>query len=431
MPLYLHPRWPKNEIDPFGPFCDPYGCSRRSFTPWVDTSKQLNVLTIMKRIGLSILSGLCLIGLILNVGCKKENVPLGKSQPIKIGAILSLTGSAAQYGKWSQNGIELAVSQVNQTGGIDGRPFQIIYEDDATDPATAVSAAQKLISIDHVSAIIGPLTSSSVLAAAPVAEANHVVLLSPCASSPKITHAGDYIFRNWPSDDFEGGAMAEFLANQLHVKTVVVAFMNNAYGLGLKDVFIRRAKELGLKILDVLSFEQGATDLRAQAARIAELKPDVVYAPGHGKEVATLIRQCREIGVKSIFASSVAFESPDVFTVAGSAADGTYYTAPAFNPDSKESVVKKFCEAYETRFHAKPEVFAAHAYDAVKILATALENAGGDIGKLKNALYEIHDFPGVAGNTTFDKNGDVIQPVAVKVAEGGQFKLWEKTQKPH
>jgi branched-chain amino acid transport system substrate-binding protein len=390
----------------------------------------------MKTTRLVLLACLCLAGLLFG-GCKREksssnpvNEPqAAESQPIKLGAILSLTGSAAQYGKWSQNGIELALSEVNQAGGINGRQLQIIYEDDGTDPASAVSAAQKLISIDHVSAIIGPLTSSSVLAAAPVAEANHTVLLSPCASSPKITGAGQYIFRNWPSDNFEGGAMAEFLANQLHAKTVVVAAMNNEYGLGLKGVFIHRATELGLKILDVLSFEQGATDLRAQAARIAELKPDVVYAPGHGKEVATLIRQCREIGVKSVFASSVAFESPDVFTVAGSAADGTYYTAPAFNPDSENSVVKKFREAYEARYHAKPEVFAAHAYDAVNILSTALRDAGGDASKLKDALHAIHDFAGIAGNTTFDKNGDVIQPVAVKVTENGKFVLWQKTQK--
>lgn len=386
----------------------------------------------MKNFCLSIVSGVCLTGLIFSVGCKKEETSSNstsqpqssQSEPIKIGAILSLTGSAAQYGKWSQNGIALAVSEVNQAGGINGRQLQIIYEDDATDPATAVSAAQKLISINHVSAILGPLTSSSVLAAAPVAEANHIVLLSPCASSPKITDAGDYIFRNWPSDNYEGAAMAEFLAQQLHIKTVVVAAMNNEYGLGLRDVFIQRAKELGLNILDVLSFEQGATDLKAQAARIAELKPDIVYAPGHGKEVATLIRQCREIGVKSVFASGVAFETPDVFTVAGSAADGTYYTAPAFDPDSQDNQVVKFQEAYEARFHAKAEVFAAHAYDAVKILATALQNAGGDFNKLKDALYAIHDFPGVTGNTTFDKNGDVIKPVAVKVVKGGTFQVW-------
>ncbi len=362
----------------------------------------------MKNPLFSILSSVCVVGLALALGCKKEGTStdsgnksqLTQNRPIKIGSILSLTGSAAQYGKWSQNGIELAVDTVNRAGGVNGRPLQIIYEDDATSPASAVAAAKKLIEINHVSAILGPLTSSGVLAAAPVAESAHIVLLSPCASSPKITDAGDYIFRNWPSDTFEGAAMAEFLAQQLHVKRVVVAAMNNEYGIGLRDVFIKRANELGLDILGVLLFEQGAADLRTQAARIAELKPDIVYAPGHGKEVAMLIRQCREIGFKLAFASGVAFEAPDVFTVAGNAAEGTYYTAPAFAPDSQDTRIKDFQSAYEVRFHSKAEVFAAHAYDAVKMLVAALENTRDATAKLKDSLSGIHDFPGVTGNTS-------------------------------
>ena len=376
-------------------------------------------------ISLVILCTLALLTLLFSPSCSKKQP---ESKEIKIGAILSLTGSAATYGKWSQNGIELAIDEMNRNGGVNGRQIKVIYEDDVSIPSSAVSATKKLIEIDDVKAILGPLTSSSVLAAAPVAEARHVVLLSPCASSPKITEAGDYIFRNWPSDDFEGAAMAEFLAQQLHVTKVIVMAMNNEYGLGLQDVFIRRAKELGLEILGVLSFEQGATDFRTQATRIGELKPDAVYAPGHAKEVAMIIRQCHEIGVRPIFTSGVAFGSPDVFTIAGNAAEGSYYTAPFFDPNSPNKMVRVFEEAYKTRFHAEAEVFAAHAYDAAKILVTALQHVGGDVNKLKDALYLIRDFPGVTGNTTFDKNGDVIKPAAVKIVKGGTFQLWQETK---
>jgi branched-chain amino acid transport system substrate-binding protein len=343
-------------------------------------------------------------------------------ESLRVGAILSLTGSAAEYGKWSQNGMELALSDVNRAGGIGGRMLEIVYEDDASVPGTAVSATKKLVAVDHVKAILGPLTSSSVLAAAPVAESNHVVLLSPCASSPKITTAGGYIFRNWPSDNYEGVAMAEFLAKQPRLRRVVVIAMNNEYGIGLRDVFTTRGKERGLQILGVLSFEQGATDFRTQVTRAAELKPDVIYAPGHAKEVAMLIRQAREIGVKSVFASGVAFGSPDVFTIAGSAADGTYFTAPTFDPNSQSEVVRKFETAYMERFHSQGEVFAGHAYDAVKILAQALQDAGGSEAGLKDALYRISHFPGVTGDTTFDKNGDVVKPIAIKIAAGGSFR---------
>lgn len=378
----------------------------KTFRCWIIGSIPLIVLSVLV---------LCLLS------CTKKQP---ESQGIKIGAILSLTGSAATYGKWSQNGIELAIDEVNRNGGINERPIEVIYEDDISIPSSAVSAAKKLIEIDGVKAILGPLTSSAVLAVAPVAEARHVVLFTPCASSPKITEAGDYIFRNWPSDDFEGAAMAEFLAQRLHVKKVVVIPMNNEYGLGLRDVFIRRAKELGLEILGVLSFEQGATDFRTQATRIGELKPDAVYSPGHAKEVAMLIRQCHEIGVRTIFTSGVAFGSPEVFTIARNAAEGSYFTAPLFDPNSPNKIVRAFEEAYKARFRSEAEVFAAHAYDAAKILVTALQHIGGDTSRLKDALYLVRDFAGVTGNTTFDKNGDVIKPVAIKVVKGGAFEQW-------
>ncbi len=353
---------------------------------------------------------------------QKENTEIKET---RIGAILSLTGSAATYGKWSQNGIELAIDEINRNGGVNGKLIKVIYEDDTSTPSSAVSAVKKLIDIDNVEAILGPLTSSNVLAVAPVVEARQKVLLSPCGSSPKITDAGDYIFRNWPSDDFEGAAMAAFLGQQLHIKKVVVMAINNEYGLGLQKVFIRRANELGLEVLGVLSFEQGATDFRTQVAKISKLKPEAVYVPGHAKEVAMIIRQCYEIGVRAVFASGVAFGSPEVFSIAGNAAEGSYYTAPFFDLKNPDERVRVFEEAYKTKFHEEPEVFAAHAYDATKILVAALQQVDGNTDRLKEALYQIRDFPGVTGSTTFDKNGDVIKQVAIKVVKDGAFQLWK------
>jgi branched-chain amino acid transport system substrate-binding protein len=347
-----------------------------------------------------------------------------KRDGINIGSILSLTGSAAQYGQWSKNGIELAVSEVNDSGGVNGQPLSIIYEDDASVPTSAVAAAQKLINVDHVQTIIGPLTSSNVLAIAPIAENSQVVLLSPCASSPKITNAGDFIFRNWPSDDFEGSAMADFLAKELHLNNFAVLAMNNEYGIGVRDVFIRRAGENGLQMLGSFTFEQDGTDFRTQLARVAELHPQAVYVPGHAKEVARILRQARELGIRSVFASSVAFESPDVFSIAGNAAEGVYYTAPSFDPNSDNETVRRFQEAYQSRFREKAEVFAAHAYDAILILATSLRTASNNPIKLKETLYSLKDFNGVTGSTTFDKNGDVIKPITIKVVQNKSFQVW-------
>jgi branched-chain amino acid transport system substrate-binding protein len=366
-------------------------------------------------------AGLFLVIAFLTLASRCGNQP--NTNQVRVGAILSLTGSAAQYGQWSKNGIELAVSEVNSAGGIDGKQLAIIYEDDASQPSSAVAAVRKLLDADHVNAIVGPLTSSNVLAVAPVVESSRIVLLSPSGSSPKITNAGDFIFRNWPSDDFEGAAMADFLAHDVKIKDVAVLAINNEYGVGVRDVFLKRAGQNGIRILDSLTFEQDATDFRTQISRITSLHPGAIYAPGHAKEVARMILQARQLGFTGLFASSVAFESPEVFKIAGKAADGTYYTAPSFDPNSQNDLIRHFQQSYQSRFGETAEVFAAHAYDAVNILVLAFRNAKKDGITLTDALYKIRDFNGVTGNTTFDQNGDVIKPVSVKIARDGAFQV--------
>jgi branched-chain amino acid transport system substrate-binding protein len=199
--------------------------------------------------------------------------------------------------------------------------------------------------------------------------------------------------------------------------------MNNEYGIGVRDVFLHRAAQDGVQILGSFTFEQDATDFRSQIARLTTLRPQAAYLPGHAKEVARILRQAREMGLQAVFASSVAFESPEVFSIAGNAAEGVYFTAPAFDPNSSNEAIMRFQQAYQSRYHDSAEVFGAHAYDAVQIMAACLSTAGENPTALRDALYALRDFNGVTGSTTFDSNGDVIKPVAVKVVRNRSFQV--------
>ena len=177
---------------------------------------------------ITIMSGL----LVFSVGCAKND-----DGEIKIGVILPLTGPGAPYGQAEREGIELAINQFNAGGVVNGkRKIRLIIEDSKTEPASGVSAINKLIQLDKVKVVIGDLASSVTLAMAPIAESHKVLLITPGASNPKISDAGDYIFRLYPSDDYQGKLLAKW-ASTKGINQVGIIHINNDFGFGLKDKF--------------------------------------------------------------------------------------------------------------------------------------------------------------------------------------------------
>ena len=349
------------------------------------------------------------------------------SRQITVGAVLPLSGDGAKYGVSARKGIELVISKANREGGIKGRKIVVVYEDSKGLPKDGVTALHKLITVNHVPAVIGGLFSSVTLAMAPVAETNHVVVLSPTSSAPSITHAGDYIFRNCASDVFEGKVMADAAYKRLGIRDVAIVYINNDYGVGIVDTFEKAFTALGGKILAEEAFSQGAVDFRAQLTKTAALHPDGVYIVGY-KELGNLLKQAYEMGLKTQFMSTVMFEDPDILAVAGKAADGVIYSARAYDPNGNNPVVRKFVADFNKRYGGIPDIFAAYAYDAARILVHAMKEGDTTADEIKRALYAIHDFPGVTGTTTFDKNGDVTQPAYLKTVKDGHFK-WYKAPK--
>ena len=367
-------------------------------------------------IGIAVIVALAIVFIVTQTKREQEN--------IKIGAILPLTGSLAKYGEWSKIAMEIARDEINATGGINGKKLKLLIEDSRSEPKDAVAVFRKLVNIHKVPIIVGLIGSSEVLSCAPVANETKTVLFSTVGASPKITNAGDYVFRERISGTLEVEKIAKVAYNKLDLRNMAVLFINTDYGLSFKDIFVQKFQKLGGKIHLAEGFDQGETDFRTHLTKLKDIKElDGVYLPTHITEGANILKQAKEIGLKIQFLASNAIEGPELIQIAGHATEGVIYTAPWYNPNSPEAHIRRFDDEFFKRSGTHSEMFGAHAYDALKIAAFVIEKAGFNYNaeSIKNGLYQVKNYPGVSGVTTFDKNGDVVKPIAIKKVENGKF----------
>jgi branched-chain amino acid transport system substrate-binding protein len=363
----------------------------------------------MKKLGIII--GVIIVAAAL-AGCLQ---PEKKPTEINIGAILPLTGDGAKYGEEAKNGIELALEELNNSN------IKVVYEDDQGTSNGAINAFNKLDS-ENIPIIIGPMYSSTTLAIVPLGAKRQVVIFSPSASSPELTnHTGDYFFRNFPSDVYEGSEMAKFAYNKLTLRKVGILSVNLDYGTGLTKVFKKEFESLGGNVLTIEYYDQGATDFRTQLSKIKSLNPDGLYLPGYYAEIGLVLRQAKELGIKTQFLSCVGFDNPKSLEIAGNAAEGVVFARPYYDPESQDPQIKSFVERFTKKYGIAPGVYAAHAYDAMKIVAEAINKGGYTADGIRTALHSIKDFPGVTGTTTFDMNGDVVKPIQIMSVQNGKF----------
>ncbi len=350
-------------------------------------------------------------------------------ETIKIGAILPLTGDAASYGRSLQNGVEVAVNEINNNGGINNKKILVIYEDTKALPATGVSAFRKLVDVDKVKIVIGAATSSVALAVAPIAEEKKIIFLTPLASAPAISKAGDYIFRNVPSDNFGGKIAANFAIVTEKFKTLAILYINNDFGVGLREAFQNEVNRLGGNVVIIESFTQGTTDFRTQLTKIGSVrpKPEAVFVVSY-KEAAYIFLQAKQLNLDFHFIGTGLLEDPDIIKIAGKASEGVFFTQLPYDPSSTEEVVQNYLGNFKEKFNKEPDIISAYGYDGIKVLASAMGKSDLSTENIKMHLYEIKNFNGVTGLITIDKNGDVIQPMGIKIIKDGKFNWYLKQQ---
>lgn len=327
---------------------------------------------------------------------------------IVIGWVGPLSGQYASYGRQVKAGTEIAVEEINAAGGINGKKLTVNYEDDQLDPKKGVSAFEKLVSIHKVPVVIQAAGSNVMLAQAPIAERRKVVLISPTCTSPEITDAGDYIFRIAPSDVYQGKVIAEIAYNELGARSAAVLFINNDYGVGLKDVFLRRFQELGGNIVLSDGFDPDSKDFRTLLGKAKEAEPGVVFLSSLYQEGALILKQAKELGISTQFIGGDGCFAPELIERAGGAAEGMLVINMHWNPQSSDPLVARFIEQFDEREGKEPEVYAALGYDCLKVVADALRRASKVTGTgVKDALYLTDSLRGLTGPTKFDRKGDV------------------------
>lgn len=350
-----------------------------------------------------VLSGILLIMAMLLIACAP---PGQKSDTINIGFMAPLSGDAASYGLSILKGAQLAVKEAGLS------KVRLITEDSKCDGKEAVSAINKLISVDKVQAIVGEVCSGATLAAAPLAEQNKVVMISAASTSPEITK-NPWVFRTVPSDALQGAFGAELIVRDGYTKLAIL-YGNEEYGLGFSTVLNQNFPVQGGEVVASEAFERGSVDLRTQLTKIKNSGANAVYIISNSPDSAVAaLKQIKELGLKVTVYGSEGLKGQAILDGAGGAAEGLIVTSVS---SGNIGFLRKYQEAYGE----EPGPFAAQAHDAFKALALALRQGASNGEEMRNALLNMQ-FQGASGVIDFDSNGDVAGNYEVFVVEEGEF----------
>ncbi len=376
---------------------------------------------------------------------KKEDV-------IMLGEFGSLTGVTATFGKSTQRGIEMALEELNQAGGVEGKLFRIVVEDDQSKPEEAATAIKKLINQDKVLLVLGEVASSRTLAGAPICQEAKVPLITPASTNPKVTQIGDYIFRVCFIDPFQGEVMAKFARNTLKVsKAAILKDIKNDYSVGLAQFFTETFTNLGGQVITEESYAEGDIEFRAQLTAIKAKNPEVIFIPGYYTEIGLIARQARDLGINVPLIGGDGWDSPRLVEIGGKALENTYYSNH-YTAEDPRPQIQKFISNYKTRYSETPDAMAPLGYDAARIAFDAIRRSGilqeqnvkkayqentGTVSLMevvntphnrqliRDAIATTKDFPGVTGMITIDENRNAKKSAVVVKIEDGKVKFVE------
>ncbi len=344
---------------------------------------------------------------------------------VKVGEFASMTGATATFGVSSHNGTTLAVEEINAGGGLLGKKINLVTEDDQSKAGQPATIVRKLISEDKVIAILGEIASSKSLEAAPIAQQNHVPMISPGSTNQKVTEVGDYIFRVCFIDPFQGAVMAKFAISRGWKRIAVLTDAKQDYSRGLADAFRKYFTAHGGAIVKDQSYSSGDKDFRAELTSVKAGHPDAVFVPGYYTEVGLIARQARQLGIKAPLLGGDGWDSEDLVQVGGEALEGDFFSNH-FSTQDKSPAVQTFLAKYRDRFHTEADAMSALGYDSAMVLADAVKRARSMDGALvRDALAATKDYPGVTGRITIDDKRNATKPAVVLTIKDGKFQFVE------
>ena len=376
--------------------------------------------------------GVAMMGALFT-GCSSSK---GNDKEIKVGANFEVTGGVANYGNQALKGIKLAIKQANENGGVLGKQINLIVADNKSEASEAANAATKLISQDGVKVLLGPATTSNMLAASQIATDNKIPAITPTATNPKITvengQVKPYIFRSCFIDPLQGEVMADFATKTLNVKTAAIYVDSSSdYSKGLAEVFAKKFAEAGGTIVAQESFLQKDQDFKSTLTKLKASNPEVIFIPAYYEEVGKIVKQARELGINAKLLGADGWDDSKLVDIAGAQPLNDTYFCSHYSEQDNDANVKDFIAAYKAEYGEEPNVFAALGYDAGKMLVDAIKRAGSDDPeKIRQALAETKDLQVGTGIITMDANHDPIKSAVVLEMKDGQ-KIFKQKINPN
>ena len=357
------------------------------------------------------------------------------SDTIKIGGNFELTGNSASYGASAKNGMEMAVKEINDQGGLLGKKIEIVTADNRSEATEAANAMQKLLDSD-VKFIIGPDTSSGSLACVNTADKEKIPMITPYGTNPDITvdpsskQVHPYVFRTAFIDTFQGKVMADFAVTNLKAKTAAIYVDNSSdYAKGLQKFFVDEFGAKGGQVVSEEAYLQKDTDFKAALTKIKAANPDIIFVPGYYQEVGMIVKQARELGITQPIVGGDGWDSAKLIEIAGADNLNNCYFGNHYSADDTSDEVKTFVANYQKAYNVKPDAPAALAYDSVMILAKAIKDANSlDADKVKDALAKISNLKAVTGTITYDENHDPVKSAVILTFKEGKQSFVTKIQ---
>lgn len=350
--------------------------------------------------------------------------------PIKLAALYNLTGGMSSIDAPAFNGAKLKAKLINESGGVlDGRKIEVVGYDTKTDQQAAANQAKKALN-DGVVAGLGYGDTTYVMAAAPLFQAEGVPFVTSGATGPNLPKmVGDYFFMTPFGDDDQSYAIADFAWNDLGVRDIVVWTDNSMdFTMNLSKFFKERFNELGGNIIHEDFFQTGDTDFSAFITKLKNTDADAVFVGSIPNEAGLSVKQIREAGIDMPILSADGFDTELVTTVPGpELANDVYFSTHTYRSDDRPEVIE-FVEEYQEEYGRDPEnAFAALGFDAVGLIADAIERAGTAEGEaLKNALSNTEGYPAVTGEISYTRESRVpVKPVAIIGVQNGEYEYVE------
>jgi branched-chain amino acid transport system substrate-binding protein len=361
-------------------------------------------------------------------GCPNSPGGGGGGSEILLGHYASLSGATAMFGQMTDKGCQLAVEEINEAGGVLGKQIKLETLDDVSREDQVQSIVERLINNGAVT-LIGEVASKRSIAAAPIADAQGVPMISSASTNPKVTvdartGVRKYVFRVCFTDPFQGSVIAKFVSEHLKGKNAAILYDSKEdYSVGLRDGFRATWEQIGGKVAREEAYQGGDKDFRSQLTSIKAANPDALVVPGYYGDINLIVKQARGLGLNIPIVGGDGWDSPTLADGAAAQFKDCYFSNH-FSPEEERTGIKEFVDAFKAKFNEEPNALAALGYDAVKLAADAIKRANSAEPKaVRDAIEQTKDFQGVTGTISIDPEHNAVKSAVVVKVEGKKFPL--------